>query len=160
LTRLLASWTELRARAGLPEAAPRRGEKRYTLDDLLIEYDRVVRKLGKEPTWAELNRHASIARQTYQDRIGNKSDLRRAYQDWRDLRDRAAAGDRDAVRKVEANAVENRTIEPDHIDGIPHDPLDVSAMLPPAGWEPKPFDPDERPRRRTPLHETVPGKSQ
>ena len=96
LASVLAAWPQLRREAGLAECAPRFGRKRFSDDDLLVEYDRVRSALGKDPTWAEINRHSAVSRQTYQDRIGTIRELRAMHHEWADLRDRAASGDPEA----------------------------------------------------------------
>src|SRR5690606_1081584 len=67
---ILSRWPALRKAAGLDEAAPRRQRPRFTNLDLLAEYGRVVKQLGRYPTWMELNRHAAMSYQTFRARFG------------------------------------------------------------------------------------------
>lgn len=132
--KILKQWATLRADAGLPESAPRRGQKRVTHDDLMVEYDRVRTELGKDPTWSELNRHASFSRQTYQDRVGRMDDLKRAHREWVELRDRTIDGDEQAASELKRRALAAGTIEPP-----PSDLYDFSNL--PGGWM---LDPNNR----------------
>jgi hypothetical protein len=140
LANILAGWAQLRREAGLPECAPRFGRKRFTDDDLLVDYDRVRTALGKDPTWAEINRHSAFSRQTYQDRIGTIRELRAMHREWAELRDRAALGDPDAgaalahrtrtlpAPNLFASVLPDLTLLPPLLD--PLAPLAINSELP------------------------------
>lgn len=90
---VMATWTALRRAAGLPDAAPRAGRKQFTRDDLLAEFDRIKTLIGRDPTWSDLERHASISPSTFQLRLGNMPDIRQAHREWVELREKARSAD-------------------------------------------------------------------
>ncbi|HEX6984636.1 MAG TPA: hypothetical protein VF170_04630 [Planctomycetaceae bacterium] len=133
VAKLLVGWEALRKDAGLPAAAPRLGRKRFTHDDLMAEYDRVRRVVGRDPTWGELNRHSAVSRQTFQDRFGPIAELRKAHREWADLRDRAAGGNAEAVAELKQRALAAGTI-PQPADDILAGILDnLGPILPRKG---------------------------
>jgi hypothetical protein len=56
--------------------------RQYTRDDLLAEFERVRNVVGKDPTWADIDRHGRIGRATFQSRIGNMPQVREAHREW------------------------------------------------------------------------------
>ena len=87
------------------------GQRRISPDDLMHDYHRVVRFLGRHPTWAEIDRHAKISRGSYQTRIGKIADVRDAYAEWleRHERDEQPALTLDGAAPRTADAFETCT---------------------------------------------------
>ena len=73
-------WTELRTLAGL-DRHPLDYDARDT-EQLLIEFDRVVKDLGKIPTAALLNKKAQFSYESFKRKFGGLKATVQAYQSW------------------------------------------------------------------------------
>lgn len=110
---LLVLWPQLRIDAGFEAAPPIRRRLKYTRDDLLVEYHRIVVQIGRHPTWQELNQRAAMSYQTFRERFGGMEALKRAHREWNDLNRRAVKGDKAAAAAIAKNATANQTIAAD-----------------------------------------------
>jgi hypothetical protein len=142
VAKLLAAWPQLRAEAGLPEAVPRAGRRRFTHDDLMAEYDRLRRQLGRDPGYYDLCRLSSISRTTFRERVGRMAEIRKAHREWVELRNRAVGGDAEATAELEERATAAGTLPapPCPMDLLPEGLLDnLGSLVRPrpgmsAGW--------------------------
>ncbi|MBW3539277.1 MAG: hypothetical protein KY476_03330 [Planctomycetes bacterium] len=74
------SWSALREAAGLsPQEVSR---PRFSDDDLLAEFDRVMRKLGRFPSEREFDAEACCAMFTLRRRLGRRAELLQRWQEW------------------------------------------------------------------------------
>ena len=71
------SWAGLRGAAGLPARARRRAV--HSDKELLAEYHRVTKELGREPSQRLFDARSAFSANTLAARFGNKKELRWAY---------------------------------------------------------------------------------